>query len=831
MPTRKPLYLGTNGTPTEMNLSDDLPVGLLPELTELAVPAKTLLTAQWPGDVIQYDGTLWRNMPLATGSPGSAGAATFYNASPTLLTSDSQNSLPLHTLSRNPVTSGELTASGTATLGVSPIAAWLSSTPLGRQTIPAGLWTFTLYGGVDSVADERVTWATRRLFEVIAEPMSLTTTGSGSTRTATAISGTPFASGDAHASPETAHYLQTPKGLYQITGYTSPTVATITVPSGYVNETAVAWNKWRGLFASSSFAFTSVPPTYMQQTWDSLQDAFAVAASSKLGSMDYVVAAYGGPTTLTLLYDGYTDITRNSRITSTMTAGETVDHAALTGLQGGGSGQHYHLTAVTHTAVNALTTTQIGYLASAQLSSLVGLTTTQVGALSGVTSAIQTQLDGKQATLANSGALAGLTATQIAAMDILTTTKMASLTSTALSGLTTAQLSGLTPALVTVLQQELSIGADYTLALADAGKLLYHPGSDTTARTLTVPAHASVAFPVGTTFHLVNDGAAGALHILVTTDTLRISSLGVTGNASIQAEGSATLVKVAATRWVLYGSGVSPYEVTTFSGGTESTAGGYRYITFPSSGTFTYSSNITNRTLEWFLLGAGGAGGAGGGGGGGGGGIKRGSLTNVSSLTVNITVGTGAAGVSGNVVGGKGGDSTLSGGITATALGGNGGAGGNGVGASGGACGGGGSTPSTHTLGASGYGDVGGTANAIPNNGAGGDGAPDNTGGNLAAGGGGGAGGHGQAPPDGNTGGAGGPGVLAFAGTSDLYGAGGGGTGATTGGQGGSSIGGTGGTGYTVAGASGTRGSGGGGTHTGNSGGGGNGIWIIRWLL
>ncbi|MBF0162757.1 MAG: hypothetical protein HQL88_10775, partial [Magnetococcales bacterium] len=140
MATRKPLYLGSSGTPTEMNLSDELPVGLLPELTELAVPATTVLAGQWPGDVIQFDGNVWRNVPLAVGSPGSAGVETFFCASPTLLAVNSQNSIPVHSLSKTPVTSGELTVSATATFAAAPIAAWLCATPLGRTTLPAGLW-------------------------------------------------------------------------------------------------------------------------------------------------------------------------------------------------------------------------------------------------------------------------------------------------------------------------------------------------------------------------------------------------------------------------------------------------------------------------------------------------------------------------------------------------------------------------------------------------------------------------------------------------------------------------------------------------------------------
>ncbi len=321
MAIRKPLYLGANGTPTEMNLSDELPVGNLPELTELAVPATTVLAGQWPGDVVQFDGTVWRNMPLAVGSPGAAGVDTFYNASPTLIAAGSQNLFPLHSLAKTAVTTGELSVSKTATDETVPLAAWLYDTPLGRTSLPAGLWTMSLFGGVDTVANGRLSWVTRRLFEVVVEGMSLTTTGSGSSRTATAASGTPFVSGDANPDPILAHYLQTPKGLYPIISYSSATVVTIATPSAYVNESGVAWHKWKALFATPSIAFTSISPTYMAQVWDSLQNGFTIADTSKLGAMDFH-SAVGGPTTLTLAYDGNTDLSRNSRISSTMAAGQ-----------------------------------------------------------------------------------------------------------------------------------------------------------------------------------------------------------------------------------------------------------------------------------------------------------------------------------------------------------------------------------------------------------------------------------------------------------------------------------------------------------------------------
>lgn len=53
-----------------------------------------------------------------------------------------------------------------------------------------------------------------------------------------------------------------------------------------------------------------------------------------------------------------------------------------------------------------------------------------------------------------------------------------------------------------------SNSADYTLVLGDSGKHIYHPSADTTARTITIPANASVAYPIGTAITFVNDTSA-----------------------------------------------------------------------------------------------------------------------------------------------------------------------------------------------------------------------------------------------------------------------------------------------------------------------------------
>lgn len=102
-----------------------------------------------------------------------------------------------------------------------------------------------------------------------------------------------------------------------------------------------------------------------------------------------------------------------------------------------------------------------------------------------------------------------------------------------------------------------SQSAAYTLVLADAGKHLLHPSADTTARIFTIPANASVAFPVGTAVTFVNQNAGGVITISITTDVMRLAGAGTTGSRTLAANGIATALKITATEWIISGMGLT----------------------------------------------------------------------------------------------------------------------------------------------------------------------------------------------------------------------------------------------------------------------------------
>jgi hypothetical protein len=93
----------------------------------------------------------------------------------------------------------------------------------------------------------------------------------------------------------------------------------------------------------------------------------------------------------------------------------------------------------------------------------------------------------------------------------------------------------------------------YAILMTDAGKHIYHTSGS--AHTYTIPANASVAFPIGSTITFVNESGGGNVTIAITTDTLRWGSS--TGSRTLAANGTATALKVASTTWRLTGDGIT----------------------------------------------------------------------------------------------------------------------------------------------------------------------------------------------------------------------------------------------------------------------------------
>jgi hypothetical protein len=103
-----------------------------------------------------------------------------------------------------------------------------------------------------------------------------------------------------------------------------------------------------------------------------------------------------------------------------------------------------------------------------------------------------------------------------------------------------------------------SVSSDYTLIIEDSGHHIYHPNSDTTNRTWTIPNNTSVPFPVGTVVTFVNDENAGTVFINTQSpDVTVLAGFGSTGSRTLAPSGVCTALKTATNRWIISGTGIT----------------------------------------------------------------------------------------------------------------------------------------------------------------------------------------------------------------------------------------------------------------------------------
>jgi hypothetical protein len=95
----------------------------------------------------------------------------------------------------------------------------------------------------------------------------------------------------------------------------------------------------------------------------------------------------------------------------------------------------------------------------------------------------------------------------------------------------------------------------YTTVLADAQKQILHPAADNNARTFTIAANASVAYPTGTAITFINE--INTVTIAINSDTLVLAGPGTTGSRTLAANGVATAIKITSTKWMIFGAGLT----------------------------------------------------------------------------------------------------------------------------------------------------------------------------------------------------------------------------------------------------------------------------------
>lgn len=222
---------------------------------------------------------------------------------------------------------------------------------------------------------------------------------------------------------------------------------------------------------------------------------------------------------------------------------------------------------------------------------------------------------------------------------------------------------------------------NYTLVLGDAGKHIY--SANTGAQTITIPTNASVAFPIGTVITIVNKGTNNILLSVAGVSVFNNGNASAFTNPLVPPATSVQILKTGTNSWdATFGAFVAP--------------------------TFTY-----------LMVAGGGSGGLGTGGGGGAGGYLTGTASQSGTLTITV----GAGGTGGSTASTNGGNSSISS-VGTAAVGG--GIGGSiyysSAGASGGSGGGGRGAGSLGGAGTAGQGSAGGASYASNGYGTGGGG-------------------------------------------------------------------------------------------------------------
>lgn len=286
---------------------------------------------------LRFNGTDFVNAFGATVAAGPG--VTFFYQDPVITAADADNDHDIVSMSTVVGPGAEQNITQTVDNATTIVVAFVSAV-LDRTVLDGGYYAFHNHASVDSGAG--LTTLQNIVYTVVPFVTgTVTITGSGTSRTATASAGNPFASAhiDPSATNTVASHLQTPNGLFQITSRSSDTVVTVTTPNTYTNESAVSGAVFKKYFASQTSSVIN-STSIVQYNTESTQSSINVTTATKLAVIVFVTSTE--PVTLTYAYEG-------SDNASSVTTPFGSLHNSLSGLQGGTASEFYHLTSSEYT--------------------------------------------------------------------------------------------------------------------------------------------------------------------------------------------------------------------------------------------------------------------------------------------------------------------------------------------------------------------------------------------------------------------------------------------------------------------------------------------------
>ena len=283
-------------------------------------------------NVLMFNGADWINSPI----PSATGVGVQFFLDETAQVTN------LQSLLKTPSAHTQTSASASVNATTSPvlIQGFMYANALGGTQIDGGEWAFDTYCQLSSATG--TSFILTNVNQVIIGTGTVTTTGTLTSRTATVTGGIPFVSADANANRSLCSYLQTPSGIFAISGFTDNHTVTITTLAGYVNENGVAYNTHRFLFQNTgpSLSNTSISIT----TNDNVQQAFPINSTDKLSFFYFASGTGATARTITLYYEGTANY-------SHVHVPIVLRHNDLAAIQGGNGTEEYHLTLAQYNSV------------------------------------------------------------------------------------------------------------------------------------------------------------------------------------------------------------------------------------------------------------------------------------------------------------------------------------------------------------------------------------------------------------------------------------------------------------------------------------------------
>lgn len=342
-----------------------------------------------------------------------------------------------------------------------------------------------------------------------------------------------------HVSEQTTWAAQLPNVITG-TDFTGTSSTSVTIGTGSKSFTASTGRNWQ-IGQSVRVASTASPSNYM--------DGQVTAYTSGTGALTVNVTTIGGTGT----FAAWTISPTVASGSVTLTGTETLTNKTLT-------------TPILSSTAAGTTAGQIGYSGGA-VTFGDGSATRTVATLNGSQTLTNKTLDTAAASAnvikINGNTLSATAGTATVTIPNSTDTLVGRATTDTLTNktLTAPAINGATIDAATTVSDTgtiattsvgfrgtpASANATGTFALTDNGKLVIATGN------WTVPANASVAFPVGATIPFFNNSAS-TVQISITSDTMRQAGTTNTGTRTVAAYGLATLLKVASTTWVISGN-------------------------------------------------------------------------------------------------------------------------------------------------------------------------------------------------------------------------------------------------------------------------------------